>query len=63
MASRKFEEVEGLTNKEFKALQFREWARDLERRARDGAMFLEAYESPDDVLLPLQRDRMKLEPK
>ena len=45
-----------------KAMQFREWARDLERRAKDGAYFLEAYESPDDVMLKIQRETIHPEP-
>ena len=61
--SKAFERVEGLTDKEIKLMQFREWARDLVGRAQNGAMFLESYESPDDVCLKLQREFAKPEPK
>ena len=61
-SSRAFERIEGLTDKELKALQFREWARDLVERANNGSQFLEAVDSPDDVCLTLQRSYKTPEP-
>ncbi len=54
--SQAFEQTEGLTPKEIKVAEFRKWARELVERANNGSQFLEAYESPDDVCLSLQRE-------